>query len=432
LSVDYRTPPRPESVNYDEAAVAPYALPDASLCADGTSVDSAATWETKRRGELLQLFRSEIYGRCPDHTGTEVIEHAREERSLGGLATRLELDVHVTLGLSVPVVSFQLLVFVPNTGGPHPTFLGLNFSGNHGIHPDPAIRLTRGWLPAFPELGLESHEATEAARGLHAKGWPVEFLLSRGYAVATLYAGDLAPDYPDGARQSPLRLAAGPRPDACGAISAWAFGLSRALDALETVDSLDARRVALLGHSRLGKAALWAAAQDTRFALVAANGSGRAGAALLRRRFGETVADLNRRFPHWFCDSFGRYSEREAALPVDQHELLALIAPRPLCLGDGSLDRWADPRGALLACLGASPFFELYGAPAFAVDPDAVPLSQLIGERLAYYRRPGAHDLTKADLWQYVAFADRWLRGREEPHRLALTERLAVVSSRRT
>jgi hypothetical protein len=412
VSLRYRTPPRPSAINYDEARVAPYELPDALVCDDGTIVASPELWTERRRGELLEHFRRSVYGRTPAHATLEVREHSRNERALGGLATGLELDVRVGFeGHGTPSLSFELLVFVPNLEGPHPAFLGLNFSGNHAIHPAPEIRLTKSWVPEFPELGLEGHRAVESSRGLHAKGWPLEFLVSRGYAVATLYAGDIEPDFPEGARASVLRRAARvPASEASGTIAAWAFGLSRALDALERVDDVDARRVAVIGHSRLGKAALWAGAQDSRFALVVAGGSGRGGAALSRRRLGETVRDLNERFPHWFCSNFHAHSDREQDLPVDQHELLALIAPRPVYLADAALDLWADPHGALLACLAANPVFELLGERGLdGVDPKSLPLGRSFGSRIGYHRRPGQHDLTKVDWWHAVAFADRWL-----------------------
>ena len=408
----YRTPPRPSAINYDESNVAPYELPQALVCDDGTPVTSPELWQARRRGELLEHFRRSVYGRTPAHATLEVHEHSRNELALSGLATALELDVSVGFAArGAPSLVFELLVFVPNRKGPHPAFLGLNHSGNHGIHPAPEIRLTKSWVPEFSELGLEGHVAVESSRGLHAKGWPLEFLVSRGYAVATLYAGDIEPDFPDGARASALRRAANvAAPETSGSIAAWAFGLCRALDALERVDNMDARRVAVIGHSRLGKAALWAGAQDSRFALVFANGSGRGGAALSRRRFGETVRDLNERFPHWFCSNFHGYSAREHDLPVDQHELLSLIAPRPLYLADAALDLWADPHGSLLGCLAANPVYELLGERGLdVVEARSLPLDRSFGSRIGYHRRPGPHDLTKVDWWHAVAFADRWL-----------------------
>jgi hypothetical protein len=413
VSSNYRTPPRPSDVNYDEARVAPYELPQALVCDDSTIVASPELWKERRRGELLEHFRRSVYGRTPVHATLEVREHSRNERALGGLATALELDVSVGFeSRGTPSLSFELLVFFPNREGSHPAFLGLNFSGNHGIHPAPEVRLTNSWVPQFPELGLEGHRAVESSRGLHAGGWPLEFLVSRGYAVATLYAGDIEPDFPEGARAGLLRRTAGvAASETSGSIAAWAFGLCRALDALERVDKVDARRVAVIGHSRLGKAALWAGAQESRFALVFANGTGRGGAALSRRRLGETVRDLNQRFPHWFCANFHRFSEREQDLLVDQHELLALIAPRPLYIADAALDLWADPHGSLLACLAANPVYELLGKRGLdAVDTSSLPLGRSFGSRIGYHRRPGPHDLAKVDWWHVVAFADRWFK----------------------
>ncbi len=217
-----------------------------------------------------------------------------DRNSTSGFATRFELDVTVrACNARDAALTLRLLVWVPNNvTAPVPAFLGLNFYGNQAVHPDPKIRLAEGWIPNHPELGIFDSCAIDASRGLYARRWPVELLLTRGYALATLYAGDIDPDYDDGFQNGAHGMfdASGGKAresDAWGSIAAWAWGLSRALDALVTLDCIDARRIGVIGHSRLGKAALWAAALDERFAWVISNSSGHGGAELSRRCFGE-------------------------------------------------------------------------------------------------------------------------------------------------
>ncbi|HUL80205.1 MAG TPA: acetylxylan esterase [Vicinamibacteria bacterium] len=398
--------------NYDEARVPAYTLPDPLRYADGSPVRDAPDWTTKRRPELLRLFEEHVYGRRPGSPeGMRFAVLESDPRALSGLAIRRQ--VRALLDGTEAGPGFEILLYVPAHGPrPVPAFLGLNFHGNQATHTDLGIHLPTTWMAEGP--GVVDHRATDGTRGKDAAAWPVERILDRGYALATVYYGDLEPDHPDGWK-SGLRARIGPgatgrfAPDDWGAIGAWAWGLSRALDYLATDPDVDGRRVAVIGHSRLGKTALWAGAEDERFAMVVSNDSGEGGAALARRKFGERTADITGAFPHWFCARYHEYAGREEDLPVDQHELLALVAPRPLYVASATDDLWADPRGEFLAAKAAEPVYRLLGRAGLSVDEMPVP-DRPVGDGIGYHLRRGPHALTAYDWEQYLGFADRHLR----------------------
>jgi hypothetical protein len=403
---------RTNGINLDESKVPPYTLPDPLVCADGTRVTSAGIWEEKRRPELVKIFEEQIYGRAPGRPrGMHFAVTSFATNALGGIATRKEVTIWFTRGTNGP--GMHLLIYAPNTARkPVPAFLGFNFSGNHAINADPGITLSDRWLPAAKNGCVTNNRATDACRGQEATQWPVEKILARGYALATVYYGDLEPDFTNGWKLG-VRAALSPqgtntvfKPDAWGAISAWAWGLSRALDYLETDRAIDARHVAVIGHSRLAKTALWAGAHDQRFAIVIANESGAGGAALARRWFGQTTADINRKFPHWFCGNFKKYSDHDDEMPADQHEVVALVAPRPVYIASAEGDHWSDPRGEFLGAQGAEPVYQLFGEAGLGVS-DWPPVGHPVGDFIGYHIRTGRHDLTDYDWEQYLNFADR-------------------------
>lgn len=405
---------QPAGANYDEALVPDSELPDPLVMKDGTPVTTAEMWQSLRRPELLELFKREVYGRVPDADAVRVdCEVTRiDAHALDDTAVCKEIEVRV--GDDDHSVTMTMLLFLPHTDEPVPVFLGLNFGGNQTIVDDPEITLNPNWMRNNPELGFVDNRATEESRGTAASRWPVRRIVERGYGLATIYYGDIDPDFDDGFENGvhglfPSRTSSG---DEWGSIAAWAWGLSRALDCLESDPDVDATRVALIGHSRLGKTSLWAGAADERFALVISNNSGCGGAALSRRQFGETVERINTSFPHWFCDNFLRYNDRENECPVDQHELIALIAPRPVYVASAVEDQWADPRGEFLSCVYADPVYRLLGCTGLGVDsPESPALDEPINSgTIGYHIRSGGHDVTAYDWEQYLDFADRHLR----------------------
>ncbi len=395
-----------QDVIYDEAEVPPYTLPDPLRFEDGKPVTSPADWE-KRRAELMDLFANEVYGKTPVGRPAEMRFEPRKKITdfLDGKATLEEIRIHFSADESGPFL--DLLLIKPNQipEGGVPTFLTLNFAGNHTLHPSPEITLSTSWMRSSAEYIKEGlildNRATEKSRGSRISRWPVEKLIDAGTALASFYYGDIDPDFDDGFENGIHALFGKPKPDEWGSIGAWAWGASRAMDYLETDKTIDQKRVAIFGHSRLGKTALWAGARDERFSLVISNNSGCGGAALSRRCFGERVGRINTAFPHWFADTFVRYNENEAALPVDQHQLIALIAPRMAYVASAVEDEWADPKGEFLAAKQAGPVYELLGKKGLGAE-EQPKLNLPVGDSVRYHIRDGKHDVTAYDWEQYI------------------------------
>lgn len=365
--------------------------------------ESLKEWKKVHRPAIMDFFLTDVYGHYPQKQVTprfELLEQS--DKALGGKAIRKQVAIHLD-GMPTPIL---LLIYQPaGVKGKVPAFVGMNFKGNHQVNIDPEIIISDN-APKGKDLG------TDAPRGAASSRWPLEEIVGAGYAVATIYRGDVDPDHDDGFKNGihPLFYRAGQtKPDAeeWGTIGAWAWGLSRVMDYLEQDKSIDHKRVAVIGHSRLGKTALWAGATDERFAIAISNDSGCGGAALSARKVGETVAKINKSFPHWFCDNYNKYNDNEEALLVDQQGLIALIAPRPVYVASATEDEWADPEGEFFSALYASPVYELYGKKGLAVSSMPKPEQPSIEGYVGYHIRTGKHDITLYDWQQYIKFANQ-------------------------
>ncbi len=391
------------SPNYEESKMPPYVLPDLLVTAAGKKVHSTKVWEQQQRPRLLQLFEEHVYGKIPGKPADlHVTLVDTDENALQGRAIRKQVIIHFTEDKQGP--SLHLLLYLPKSNKRVTVFAGLNFKGNQTIHPDENIAIARYWKESNKDF-----EEAEQTRGIRTDRWPVENIIARGYGVATAHYYDLEPDRADGWKEgirTSLKHQLHIAPEEWTAIGAWAWGLSRIQDYLESDDMVDASKTILIGHSRLGKTVLWLGANDTRFAKVIANESGEGGAALSRRWYGETIEHLNTNFPHWFTHKYKTYNKHVDALPVDQHMLLALIAPRPLYIASAEDDQWADPKGEFLAARHALPVYRLYRKNITGMD--AMPgVNQPIGETVRYHIRSGKHDVTDYDWEQFLNFADR-------------------------
>jgi hypothetical protein len=393
------------TINYDEARMPPYTLPDPLQLANGKRISTAREWIQNQRPAMLKLFADHVYGKMPGKPkGIHFDIKDIDSFALDGKAIRKQLTIFFTAASAGP--SIDVLMYLPKFAMNRvPVFIGLNFNGNHTINKDPGILLTTKWV----SNNANNNRATESSRGLQAARWPVEELVDRGYGLVTAYYGDLEPDNTEGWKtgiRTTMQSALGIDKEQWGAIGAWAWGLSRIMDYLQTDRSVNSQQVVLTGHSRLGKAALWAGANDTRFAIVVANESGEGGAALSRRWIGETIKRINTAFPHWFIARYKQYNDNVHALPVDQHILLALIAPRPLYVASADEDTWADPKGEFLSAQNAEPVYALFGKKGLGVK-EMPTVNHPVGETIRYHIRTGKHDMTFYDWQQYLDFADK-------------------------
>jgi (4-O-methyl)-D-glucuronate---lignin esterase len=385
--------------NYTEAKVGHYSLPDPLKCSDGQIVDNAEIWTNKRRSEIVALFEQHQFGKSP--AGPRKIRFDVFERGASafeGKAKRTQATVYFSDRADEP--KMDLLMYVPSAATkPVPMLLYISFSANSVTVDDPGVKEGFIWN--------RQRKKVRASEGRQFTPMNVPAVLERGFGFATVYYGDIEPDFPGGAEYGVRGLFAKaenaqPDSDEWGAIAAWSWGLSRALDFFERDESVDAKRVAIMGVSRLGKTVLWAGALDQRFALVIPVCSGESGAALSRRNYGETIAHITAptRYHYWFAPRYQQYGDGVNSLPVDAHMLLSLIAPRPVLLITGNTDKWSDPYGEFLAAVAAGPVYELLGKQGLNTDQMPSAGKPILND-IGFYLHDGGHGMVPAD-WQVI------------------------------
>jgi hypothetical protein len=384
MTIEKLSKERPGS-NYYEEKVPGYTLPDIFTSNDGLKITSADLWNKLRRPEIIELFRKNVYGRVPETSYSEKFKVSYlDTQALDGTATQKEVEI--TIDVDGKSLAIHLIMFTPNDVK----------------HPVPAFLLIDPWLDEKSSPGWKEKDGY----------WPIKEALKRGYGMAVFNSSDLDPDNFDNFKNGIHGLLdQKPRPDdAWGTLAAWAWGASRCMDYLVSDKDIAPDKVAIAGHSRAGKTALWAGAEDTRFAMVVSNESGAGGAALARRRFGETVAMLNSSFPHWFCSNYNKFSNNEDALPVDMHMLLSLIAPRALYVDCADEDLWGDPHGSYISLYDAVPVYNLLGKNS-DIPESMPPLNkQVISGMVGFQVREGYHNLLLTDWKWFMDFADKVLK----------------------
>ena len=418
---------RNDFLNYDEDKIPPYNLPELLVTDNGKVVRNSKEWETIQRPVLLAKFTEHMYGKVPAkpkdiHFKTTYLD----KNALHGKATRKEITIYFTKGEQGP--SMVVLLYLPNQVKTKvPVMIGLNFTGNHAAQFDSTITITDNWkrintnnaptmIKEWPARRMGWKPSTNNKipnRGEEAHRWPVEEIISSGYGLATAYYEDLEPDQPEGWKigiRNTLQHELNIKPESWGSISAWAWGLSRMMDYLETDDRVNEKQVVVTGLSRLGKTSLWAGVNDQRFAIVVSNDSGEGGASLSKRIYGETIELINRVNPHWFIEKYKTYNFAPEKMPFDQHMLISLAAPRPIYIASAIEDKPADPKGEFLSGKFAEPAYALYGKKGLGVE-NQPQVDTPVGESIGYHVRTGGHDILLYDWQQFIRFANKHFTG---------------------
>ncbi len=373
--------------NYDEAKVPPYKLPDPLVMANGSRVTDAAEWRSRRRPEILRMYESEIYGRIPANAPRMTWEVVDTDPAAKGNTAIMRRAVG-RIGTSPEAPRVTMMIYTPSkASGRVPLILLVNFGGGPAVEGRPASN--------------QQFAEPPVAADILARGW--------GYAMVGYQ--DIQPDRLNTFNQGVIGVttpAGPPKADEWGAIGAWAWGVSRIIDFFETDKLVDARKIAVQGHSRIGKTALWASALDERIAAVYASCSGEMGAALARRDWGETVDDMAQNFPYWFAGNFQKYAGHWNDMPVDAHMLIALSAPRPVFITGGTADQWADPVGEFLAGVGAGPVYRLLGKKDLGATTIPALDTPLTAGDIGWHYHTGGHAATPADWSAFLTFVAKY------------------------
>lgn len=393
------------AIAFPEASQLPSSagMPDPLVMRNGDRVTTAAQWNSQRKPELKELFQHYMYGCLPPRVKILPKVDLVDTNFFVGKAT-LKL---VTLGFARPeICPIHLMIVSPNMVKPAPVFVALNFNGNHALLSDPRIPLPQGWVDG-KEPQVVKNRATDAGRGLETDRWAIEKTIDRGYAIAAFYYGDVEPDRTNAAEGTRASWHLDiPSSSRWGAVAAWAWGAQRVVDYVEKDKNLDRKHIAVVGHSRLGKATLLAAAFDDRIGLAFPHQAGCGGTAPSRGKVGESVTRINTVFPHWFCEEFKAFGEQPDRLPFDQNCLIALCAPRPVLVSCAVDDTWSNPAGQFESLQGADPAYRLLGTSGLSAAKPAEP-GVLLDSTLGYFIRPGGHSMTAQDWQAFLDFADK-------------------------
>ena len=374
----------PEEANYDESSVPDYKLPELLETSESVSITTINEWVHLRKPEIISLFTEHVYGKIPTHFDAIAFNTVTNNENAPNIAASLK-QVEIVITKDKKSLTIEFDIFIPNNvKQPVPITVLINHRG-----------------PEYVDVTRQTKKGY----------WPAEMILARGYAAAVFNVNNVANDDPDSFSEDlietlyPEQLEMN---DGMRALSAWAWGAMRVMDYIETDSALDEDRAILVGHSRSGKAALWAGANDERWDITVANESGAGGAALSKRRFGETVEIINNGFPYWFTPNFEKYNRNEAELPLDQHMLIACMAPRGVYITAAEEDKWADPKGMYLALYHASRVYEhIYGITTLLDKRMPFVNNPTDNRYAAFHIRSGEHDLKRYDWIQFLNFADR-------------------------
>jgi len=380
---------------------------------NGRPIKNIGDWEIIRRPEIIKYYEENIYGKRPEFSPEIRYELKLNDTVEVDKIKAIHREVIITFFLNGDSLKINVTLFFPFPKHNPRIFLGLNFYGNQTISFDTSILLTNSYVENNKAFGISKNRANHDSRGKSAYRWPIGLILKSGYGLASAYYGDFDPDYDDGFKNGIHGLVSGRnlkrKPNEWAALSAWAWGLSQIQTFIESDADLKNSKVIVLGHSRLGKAALWAGATDKRFDMVISNNSGCGGATQFKRKAGEDIATINKKFSHWFCQNFRKFNNREDSLLIDQQMLISLVAPRPVYIASAEQDQNADPIGEYTSICLAQKVYQLYN-PEISF-PCVIPKinKAFLAKPIGYHVRQGKHDILEQDWQCFINAADAFL-----------------------